>query len=361
MNTPYPWLTSAWQELQALKPKLPSVLLLHGPPNIGKLSLGMLFAQSLLCEASTTNNQENLSSHGLPCLSCPACKWFTENNHPDFRLVQPSATQAKLTTEENQSDNLSPVGKSKGTGTAGTKISIQQIQTLLDFLYMTTHRHGLRIAILEPTHTINVEAANALLKSLEEPLPQTLILLITAYPERLLPTLRSRCTHFPIAPPPASISIPWLEKQGVQDAEIQLAEGGYSPLLALEQYHHSGEHKDHQSFLELIDNISKLGAIAVAEECQKWNAQQISRWLTLWVADILLYYGTGEIRWHPQHQESISKLASRIMAKDGHQYYRQLINASRLSTHPFNVKLLAETLLLDYQKIFSSTSRLRAS
>ncbi|MBL8385341.1 MAG: DNA polymerase III subunit delta', partial [Burkholderiales bacterium] len=77
----FPWLDAGFSRLVAMRSRLPHAILLCGPPGLGKRRLAEHFAQSLMCE--------NAGNDGNPCGTCPACRWFEEGNHPDFRLVVP--------------------------------------------------------------------------------------------------------------------------------------------------------------------------------------------------------------------------------------------------------------------------------
>ena len=94
-----------------------------------------------------------------------------------------------------------------------------------------THRGGWRVALLYPAHALNVVSANALLKVLEEPPPHTVFLLVADAPDRLLPTLVSRCRRLPA--PDADTALQWLREQNVEPAREWLAAGGNAPLAAL--------------------------------------------------------------------------------------------------------------------------------
>ncbi|MEN9866892.1 MAG: polymerase delta subunit, partial [Pseudomonadota bacterium] len=83
--TLYPWQAAAWQQLQALRQRLPHAILLHGPAGIGKTRLAEYFAKSMLCEQPLAD--------GHACGSCVSCGWFEQMNHPDFRRVRPEALE----------------------------------------------------------------------------------------------------------------------------------------------------------------------------------------------------------------------------------------------------------------------------
>jgi DNA polymerase-3 subunit delta' len=175
----YSWQNDIWRRLMSTKATLPGALLLQGRGGIGKFHLAYTLAQSLLCESPLDS--------GEPCEHCGSCHWFKIGGHPDFRLLEPEAqsTAAESTGETDQ-------GKAADKKVSQF-ITVAQIRELADFVNLTTHRNGLRIILVHPAETMNVHAANALLKTLEEPPPGTLFILVSHQSQRLLPTVRSRC------------------------------------------------------------------------------------------------------------------------------------------------------------------------
>lgn len=185
----YPWQTAAWHTLQAYRTHLPQALLVHGQAGIGKTHLVWLWAQSLLCQ-----NASHHADH-LPCGTCQHCRWFQKSEHPDVQILAP---------EENTM----------------RQISIERIRALRDFLGFTTYqRHGRRIIFIQEADRLNIAAANALLKMLEEPPERTLFLLVTAQFHALLPTIKSRCQHFALGLPDKILSIQWLKEKGLTHTE----------------------------------------------------------------------------------------------------------------------------------------------
>jgi len=183
-----------WKGLLARRERLPHSLLLVGQKGLGKFELARQFAASLLCEQPQVD--------GLACGKCLACNWYSQGNHPDFRLLQPDALADEGEVED---------GKKKPS----QQITIDQVRGLDDFLIIGTHRAGLRIILVNPAEAMNRNTANALLKTLEEPAPATLFLLVSNEPLRLLPTIRSRCQVVPIAVPQPALAERLLAADGL--------------------------------------------------------------------------------------------------------------------------------------------------
>src|SRR5690606_27063109 len=113
--------------------------------------------------------------------------------------------------------------KKKAAKTPSKEIKIDQIRALADFMNISTHRQGMRVILLYPAEALNTAAANALLKTLEEPPPNTMFLLVSNSLDRLLPTILSRCRKFALTMPGKDEALQWLNEQGVADADAWLA------------------------------------------------------------------------------------------------------------------------------------------
>lgn len=200
---PLPWQHTHWRQLnrQWTESRLPHALLLTGPPGLGKRHFARVLAARLLC-AATDGPQA--------CGQCRDCRQLTAGSHPDHVLVVPEAPDSP--------------------------IKVDQVRELGDFLARTRQRERVKIAVLEPADRLNANAANALLKTLEEPPPDRLLLLISSLPGRLSATIRSRCQRLTFTPPPADAALAWLRAELSEgfDAELLLRLAGGAPLLARE-------------------------------------------------------------------------------------------------------------------------------
>lgn len=204
-----------------MRERLPHALLFHGAPGVGKLELAGRFAQFLVCEDRKQGSQ--------PCGRCEGCRWFLADNHPDVRYIEPEVMSRYVAAAEEGDE--APVKEKKKPS---LQIRIEEVRALGGFINVKSHRGALRVAILHPAEDITEQAANALLKSLEEPPSGAIFLLVSHRPARLLPTIRSRCVPVPVPVPDAKAAAAWLGGQGVRNAERWLAFAGGAPRRALE-------------------------------------------------------------------------------------------------------------------------------
>lgn len=225
----YPWNESIWASLRSKLQRLPHALLIHGPQGVGKLQLAERFAQSLLCES--------VDAHRRPCDECAGCHWFHAGSHPDFRRVEPEA----LARQPVAADDVEPAAAPARSAKPSLEIKVDQVRALDGFLSLNSHRNGPRVALIHPAESMNANAANAVLKGLEEPPGRALFVLVSHRPGRLLATLRSRCVALPVPVPDTAGSLAWLESQGIEDAAAWLAFASGAPLRAVQYAQEVGE------------------------------------------------------------------------------------------------------------------------
>lgn len=335
MKALYPWQNESWQALQGLRARLPHALLIKGAQGIGKLDLALNFAQSLLCEKPKLD--------GTACRECGSCHWFEQDSHPDFRLIQPDALSAAEDGEEK------PGGKKPSR-----EISVDQIRDLSSFANLSAHCGGYRVVLIHPTETMNNNAANSLLKTLEEPTDKLLFLLVTHKPQQLLPTILSRCLSFTVHTPTREAGIAWLSQQGVKNPEHALAQTGFAPLQALD-WAESGEGAEERGILlAAIRQPAKLDTLALADSLQRSAPVHVIHCLQQWCHDLASAKLAGSVRYFPEQSAEIIKLANTVSSVALLRFQKELLDARRAAFHPLNPKLFLESLLLSYRQLFAA-------
>lgn len=332
MSELYPWQQEIWQRLSGLRTRLPHALLLKGMQGIGKFDLAMNFAQSVLCEQP----QEN----GMACDACPSCHWFRQESHPDFRLLQPAAMSAS-------EDAVGEGGKKPAR-----QIIVDQVRALSDFSNLSSYRGGYRIVLVYPAESMNSNAANALLKTLEEPPGKMLFLLVTHKPQHLLPTILSRCHGIPVSMPPETASLEWLEQAEVKSPRDMLAQAGFAPLLARQLAEEADASEEYDLVLQAMKQPVQMDESALAERLKNKRIEpaKVIQWLQQWCYDLTSSKLSNKVRYHQSHNDSIRKLSSGVNAFDLLQLQKDLSIAKREASHPLEPRLLFESLFAAYRQ-----------
>ncbi len=334
-----PWHRTLIEDLVARRATLPHALLIHGREGTGMAELARGLAQSLLCESGRG---------GVACGECPACNWFRDGNHPDFREVRPEVLDDADEPAEDGAESAKEEKKS-------LFIKIDQIRALADFMTLSTHRDGLRILVLHPAEAMKSEAANALLKTLEEPLPGTLIILTTARMGRLLATIKSRCRKLPAPCPPAGEALAWLKAQGVEHAERALASAGGAPLDAL-QFATDEYQAARLTFVRSLAG-RQADMLACAQAFEKSGVAEPLTWLHTWVYDLLLGVNVMPPSYYPEQADALARIAQAADPRRLHRYESSLREARKLVHHPLNPRLFLEQLLISYATAIEPAAR----
>jgi DNA polymerase III subunit delta' len=176
----YPWLEPSANRLRAARAagRLPSALLIHEAPGTGGMELALLAARLQLCSGETP-----------ACGRCNSCRRVNQREHPDFSVVVPDP-ELKL-----------------------GQISVDQVRALSVQLTLSSYEGRGTVTVLVPADALNRNAANALLKTLEEPRPDAVLILLTTSPSLLPATIRSRCQKLSIAVPDRAAAVAWLSAQ----------------------------------------------------------------------------------------------------------------------------------------------------
>ena len=193
------WLEAQTRRLRAafVAGRMPHALLIHEAPGAGGEWLAYWAAQLVLCE----------HPERAPCGACVACERVRRLQHPDLALL--------------------------GLQERATQIRIEQVRELAADLALTAHQGGYKVGILSPADSLNRFAANALLKTLEEPPPGTVLVLVASVPSRLPATILSRCQRLPVPAPSREQAVQWLTAtHGPADWQEALAVLGDAPFIA---------------------------------------------------------------------------------------------------------------------------------
>lgn len=329
---PYPWQLDDWQQLIRLRNagKLPHALMFTGPKGIGKRHLAEAFAQFLLCH----NPLE-----GKVCGQCRSCELNKASTHPDLFWIEP---------EE--------VGKA---------IKVDQIRELTDSLGKTAQQSGYKVVILDPAEAMNTNAANALLKSLEEPSANTLLLLISHSPSAVLPTIRSRC-QLRVMPMPREEQVlhwlsPLLAGRNIEARSLLLAARG-APLEALNLLEGDALEQQQEQLQQWVKlSLGQASAIDLAASWHTGDAVNLTEWFLGGLHSVARWRaGADEIRvldWPVEFRERLQQISVLYL----HRYLEKVLQSRKqlLSGANPNKQLLWEELLLDWGAVLRASQSRR--
>ncbi|MFA7437393.1 DNA polymerase III subunit delta' [Castellaniella sp.] len=316
-----PWQEETARRWLSERERFAHAWLIHGQRGTGQLHFAQAGAAALLCEHPTDG--------GMACGRCQACRWVQAGNHPDLRRIRPDAI-ALEEGEEINADNKKQ---------ASRDIRIDQLRALLPWFNLATHRGGWRVALLYPADTLNPTAANALLKTLEEPPERTAFLLVCDAPDRLLPTLVSRCRRLHLQAPKPTQALEWLQARGAAQAAERLAASGGAPLLALDMATGAVVPEFLQMFLSRAGRQDDGSALAHALSTQD-TLVWVDAFQRLWL-DIRLAAHGIQARYYPSMQTELTQAADRLDPQAWADVARWLVEQRRLARHPLNTGLQA--------------------
>ena len=320
---PCPWHLADWQQ-RISRAQQPHAWLFSGPAGIGKVRYANALAASLLCSQPVP---------GQACGTCRNCLLVQAGTHPDWLVLEP---------EE-----------------AGKMIKVDAVRQLVDFMAQTSQQGGRKVIVLHPAEAMNNNAANALLKSLEEPTADTYLLLVSDQPSQLLATIRSRCQQVSLPLPAADQALAWLQQaqpdldQAVAEQLLVMAAG--APLRALALYQQGAA----EWRSDVVAGVKQLlkgeqGPTVLAERWKAVPLLLLLDWFCGWTLDLLKYrQGVGELSSNADMDKVLGYMADRLdMA--ALQAWQEWLLAHRgmlLGKANLNRVLLLESLLLQWKQL----------
>jgi DNA polymerase-3 subunit delta' len=329
------WQTAIAASALAHRQRWPHALLITGRRGLGKRLLALHFARALLCEAPLES--------GEACGVCPSCGYVGQGTHPDLQLIEP------VTYDE------------EGNPTPVDTINVERVRELIEFTQLSPHRQRAKVGLIAPAEAMNAAAANALLKTLEEPPAGTFLLLVSHQPARLPPTILSRCLRLPAPEPDRAAAAAWLAQNSAvnADPELVLAQAGGAPLFALSLADADIQRERDHLLLQLAqpERLSPLAFGARLDSAPKdeRKAQLANEvyWLLAWTADLASVAAGAAPSFNPDHRDALSRLAGRVALVPLFRYYQVLLRQRALLSHPLQPRWVAEALLIEYRKLFA--------
>ena len=327
----YPWQQGQWQKITRLlkAERLPHAMLLYGNPGLGKTDFAVKLANALLCQQPASDHQA--------CGVCKACQLLAANTHPDLHYIKPTAPATSKSKNPLRS------------------IRIDDIRVLCEKLNQSSLYGGFRLAVIEQVELLTLSAANSLLKTLEEPGENVLILLVTARTHRLPVTIRSRCQLMRFTMPDESQSLHWLKDRqpGFSDSQLQqsLKYAFGSPLTAVDYL----QEVEHQEVLSeaMIASVSGKNSLDSAVKLAKFAKVRTLEGMMSWALDVSKLQSCGaetEIT-NEQYRSSLQVLAQKVNQQRLYRFYDQLNFNLLHSSIAVNEQLLWESLLLSWDNL----------
>jgi len=291
--------------------------LFYGPEGVGKSKMAEVLMRRLVCRAPELDE---------PCGACPDCRMFEAGTHPDVHRVG------------------NPDDKSLGID------AVRRLQGVLSYTpYGRTH-----VTYVAPADRLTLQAANAFLKTLEEPPGRAVFILVSAYPERIPPTVLSRCVRIPFRHLSSEEIIGSLGTMGYMGPEVRtaaaFAEGNLAKAVELVSGAWSPQVRD--EVISLAKRARSLGTVEVAALAQEMASRAVLeerlRMLAAWYRDLLMWLETADevLVVNADRLSEIRSAAQGYSARELVQIITRIENALQRLEGNGNPRLIAEVLLL---------------
>jgi DNA polymerase-3 subunit delta' len=330
-----PWHHQSWQRAGLASGVAQSVLV-SGAAGAGLREFGWAVLLRSLCQTP--------SADGQACGRCQDCDWAGQGRHPDMLVLGVDAPD-----HEEAGDEAAPATEERKRDRS--HIGVADIRGLTVFLQKSPTRDHARTALLWPADSMNLAAANALLKILEEPPARTHLVLVARSLERLPATIRSRCRLLRLQGPSAQEARAWVRAQQVDQPELALAQVGQAPLAAAELPAAFWTARE-----RLLPGLAAVGGRArqgrLLDVAEAVELPHLVHLLQTWCLDLMAARHAIAPRYHPDHADALRRCAPNAGGEALFALARQLGHSRRLLEHPLNPRLAAEELLLAYMAVF---------
>lgn len=317
-----PWQQQVWASLTERLDAgtLPHALLIHGSAGVGKLALAQALIARVLCEKAR--------GQALACGECRGCRLDRAQSHDDRR---------DLLLEESRNT-----------------IGIEAVRELIEFMNLTQGARS-KVALVAPADRLTVNAANSLLKTLEEPNGKAILVLVSAKPALLPATIRSRCHKVFIALPDTDTAIAWLSREldpTVAANALHLARG--APLHAVTEAQPQWQEKRDEVFAQW-QSVAKQPDVAI-EVAGKWHSEhgiQALRWIHSWLGDVIRCRGASDTPLCDERRRSaLQSLGKRLDLQPVFRHLATVERAMRDAQGSLNGQLQMENVVLEWGDLF---------
>jgi len=322
-----PWLAEPLRDALGVA-RTHHALLIHGPAGVGQFELAVSLAQAWLCEGESASR---------PCGRCASCLLIEARSHPDLRVLVPEALQESLGWAAGEGDDAQADAGKATRAKPSKEIKVDAVRSAIAFAQLTSARGRCKVVVIFPADRMNTVAANALLKTLEEPPGMARFVLGTGAAQALPPTVRSRCQPLHLSVPAKDVAVQWLVAQGVDEPDVILSVAGGQPLEAL-------------AWIRDGVNASMLANLPV--RVLAGDASALVDWPLPRVVDALQKLCHDQLSTlagaRPRYFAKLPS-GSRASVAALHDWAKSLARAARHAEHPLNAGLLTESLVLQGQ------------
>jgi DNA polymerase-3 subunit delta' len=331
-----PWHRDHWMLLQdrLSSQKLPHALILNGRDGLGKSSFAFLFAKSIFCREANQQFENDYHKNDFPyrpCGNCKNCELINASSHPDLMIIK-------------KDDE-------------GRAIKVDQIREIADFIGKTSQMGGYKIVIVREADSMNINAANALLKTLEEPIGKSILMLTVERLGVLPATVKSRCQILNFRVPNNQDSSKWLKSYSNDqeynfDLALHLAKG--APLKALASMNNGTFAFRESIFNDFVEFSSgKLSFTDVSERWNKHDILMILDYLISWTADLIRLKSDSSNLRNIYYYDFLKNCNADINSI--FHYYDSLCDAEKTLKRgiALNTAILLETLLLEWENVIN--------
>ncbi|MBX2826401.1 MAG: DNA polymerase III subunit delta' [Gammaproteobacteria bacterium] len=324
-----PWHEGPWSTLyqRYRDGKLPHAVLINGVDGIGQRVFANHIADALLCEELS----KQAAIEGVAaCGKCSACQLRLAGSHPDLKEVAPLEGDAF--------------------------IKVDAIRDLIQWMQLTPQYEGNKIAIVDQAHAMNRNAANSLLKTLEEPSARAFIMLLSDAATSMPATVRSRCQKVTLKLTDTAQAVDWLRQKSVPDPEVALSLARNGPFLALELAE-SDYPEQRQRLLTAWRDIvlGKASIERAVESIKDLPTQLCLRTFSSWTTDLARMTTSSDAPiGHEPDRETLLSLCGALKTEDWFSLYDQMLKLYRIDSTSFKTHTVLEGLFADIRLRYST-------
>lgn len=317
--------------------KLPHALLFTGNEGIGKAVTAEALAAALLC-----NDSEN----GVPCGHCASCMGLLNGTHPDFYRIVP------MTKNEYE-------GKAEKSVAAKRIIRMEQMRDMQEKASRVPVLSERNVIMLEAVDTMRQEAANAILKTIEEPEGPVVFIMLTSHPSALLDTIRSRCMTVEFGILSDEDVRGYLQAQGIPEFKAKmlasLADGSIGRAMALQDEHLQEIHSKANQLIKNIDTMTLEQIWQMGEQLDKWSRDDLREWLNflaMLLRDMLvLHSGSAAGLYNQKEAQELGSMLGRFSNRKVDNMLNLVLACQYRMRQNVNIRLTMEAFLIRLKDI----------